>query len=165
MSDLQRIYTSYMIKIFSVQIKRSKNILKFNCLWLFFCHSIIIMSFTADGFFIYYPMLVVILCIATYFSLGTRCLNLVGFQQFMGDNDMTSDLVDEGKELIRWEKRKRQWQEEGENRRIEWKECYGHSREDSTRNRNIHIDLKESNFSEMSTNRSTSKYTRANNRT
>lgn len=34
-------------------------------------------------------------------SLGTRCLNLLGFQQFMGDNDMTSDLVDEGKELIR----------------------------------------------------------------
>ena len=74
------------------------------------------MSFTADGFFIYYPMLLVILCIATYFSLGTRCLNLVGFQQFMGDNDMTSDLVDEGKELIRPEKRKRQRQEEGENK-------------------------------------------------
>lgn len=46
-------------------------------------------------------MLLVILCIAMYFSLGTRCLNLLGFQQFMGDNDMTSDLVDEGKELIR----------------------------------------------------------------
>jgi hypothetical protein len=36
-----------------------------------------------------------------FISLGTRCLNLLGFQQFMGDNDMTSDLVDEGKELIR----------------------------------------------------------------
>ena len=65
----------------------------------------------------------------------------------------------------RREKRKRQQQEEGENRRREWKERYGHSREDSTRNRNVHIDPKESNFSEMSTNRSTSKYTRANNRT
>lgn len=127
--------------------------------------SMKVLSFIADGFYIYYPMLVVILCIATYFSLGTRCLNLLGFQQFMGDNDMTSDLVDEGKELIRREKRKRQRQEEGENRRREWKERYGHSREDSTRNRNVHIDPKESNFSEMSTNRSTSKYTRANNRT
>lgn len=38
---------------------------------------------------------------STLISLGTRCLNLLGFQQFMGDNDMTSDLVDEGKELIR----------------------------------------------------------------
>ncbi|KAB0397772.1 hypothetical protein E2I00_011041, partial [Balaenoptera physalus] len=127
--------------------------------------SMKVLSFIADGFYIYYPMLVVILCIATYFSLGTRCLNLLGFQQFMGDNDMTSDLVDEGKELIRREKRKRQRQEEGENRRREWKERYGHSREDSTRNRNVHIDPKESNFSDISTNRSASKYTRANNRT
>ncbi|XP_026948552.1 G-protein coupled receptor-associated protein LMBRD2 isoform X5 [Sagmatias obliquidens] len=127
--------------------------------------SMKVLSFIADGFYIYYPMLVVILCIATYFSLGTRCLNLLGFQQFMGDNDMTSDLVDEGKELIRREKRKRQRQEEGESRRREWKERYGHSREDSTRNRNVHIDPKESNFSDISTNRSASKYTRANNRT
>nr|KAF6366383.1 LMBR1 domain containing 2 [Pipistrellus kuhlii] len=127
--------------------------------------SMKVLSFIADGFYIYYPMLVVILCIATYFSLGTRCLNLLGFQQFMGDNDMTSDLVDEGKELIRREKRKRQRQEEGENRRREWKERYGHNREDSTRNRNVHIDPKESNFSEMSTTRPASKYTRANNRT
>ncbi|XP_029796856.1 LMBR1 domain-containing protein 2 isoform X2 [Suricata suricatta] len=126
--------------------------------------SMKVLSFIADGFYIYYPMLVVILCIATYFSLGTRCLNLLGFQQFMGDNDMTSDLVDEGKELIRREKRKRQRQEEGENRRREWKERYGHTREDSTRNRNVHVDPKESNLSDISTNRS-SKYTRANNRT
>ncbi|KAM8957041.1 G-protein coupled receptor-associated protein LMBRD2 isoform 1-T1 [Lycaon pictus] len=127
--------------------------------------SMKVLSFIADGFYIYYPMLVVILCIATYFSLGTRCLNLLGFQQFMGDNDMTSDLVDEGKELIRREKRKRQRQEEGENRRREWKERYGHSREDSTRNRNVHVDPKESNLSDLSTNRSASKYNRASNRT
>ncbi|XP_061472293.1 G-protein coupled receptor-associated protein LMBRD2 isoform X2 [Rhineura floridana] len=79
--------------------------------------SMKVLSFIADGFYIYYPMLVVILCVATYFSLGTRCLNLLGFQQFMGDNEMTSDLIDEGKELIRREKRKRQRQEDGENRR------------------------------------------------
>ncbi|XP_036614426.1 G-protein coupled receptor-associated protein LMBRD2 isoform X1 [Trichosurus vulpecula] len=127
--------------------------------------SMKVLSFIADGFYIYYPMLVVILCIATYFSLGTRCLNLLGFQQFMGDNDMTSDLVDEGKELIRREKRKRQRQEEGENRRREWKERYGNNREDSTRNRNVHTDAKESNYSETNTNRSASKYTRSNNRT
>ncbi|XP_043835453.1 G-protein coupled receptor-associated protein LMBRD2 isoform X3 [Dromiciops gliroides] len=126
--------------------------------------SMKVLSFIADGFYIYYPMLVVILCIATYFSLGTRCLNLLGFQQFMGDNDMTSDLVDEGKELIRREKRKRQRQEEGENRRREWKERYGNNREDSTRNRNVHTDPKESNYSETNTNRPVSKYTRSNNR-
>lgn len=124
-----------------------------------------VLSFIADGFYIYYPMLVVILCIATYFSLGTRCLNLLGFQQFMGDNEMTSDFIDEGKELIRREKRKRQRQEEGENRRREWKERYGNSREDSTRNRNVHPDQKESSFSETNASRPMSKYTRSNGRT
>nr|XP_005306971.1 G-protein coupled receptor-associated protein LMBRD2 [Chrysemys picta bellii] len=127
--------------------------------------SMRVLSFIADGFYIYYPMLVVILCIATYFSLGTRCLNLLGFQQFMGDNEMTSDFIDEGKELIRREKRKRQRQEEGENRRREWKERYGNSREDSTRNRNVHPDQKESSFSETNTSRPVSKYTRSNGRT
>lgn len=127
--------------------------------------SMRVLSFIADGFYIYYPMLVVILCIATYFSLGTRCLNLLGFQQFMGDNEMTSDFIDEGKELIRREKRKRQRQEEGENRRREWKERYGNSREDSTRNRNVHPDQKESSFSETNASRPMSKYTRSNGRT
>ncbi|XP_057287108.1 G-protein coupled receptor-associated protein LMBRD2 [Pezoporus wallicus] len=126
--------------------------------------SMRVLSFIADGFYIYYPMLVVILCIATYFSLGTRCLNLLGFQQFMGDNEMTSDLIDEGKELIRREKRKRQRQEEGENRRREWKERYG-NRDDSARNRVVHTDQKESSFSEANANRPLSKYTRSNGRT
>ncbi|KAJ7335053.1 hypothetical protein JRQ81_012994 [Phrynocephalus forsythii] len=126
--------------------------------------SMKVLSFIADGFYIYYPMLVVILCIATYFSLGTRCLNLLGFQQFMGDNEMTSDLVDEGKELIRREKRKRQRQEDGENRRREWKERYGNNREDSARNRNIQADQKESSFTETNTTRLASKYTRSNGR-
>nr|XP_056704153.1 G-protein coupled receptor-associated protein LMBRD2 isoform X3 [Euleptes europaea] len=127
--------------------------------------SMRVLSFVADGFYIYYPMLVVILCIATYFSLGTRCLNLLGFQQFMGENEMTSDLIDEGKELIRREKRRRQRQEEGENRRREWKERYGNSREDSARNRNVQAEQKESSFTETNTNRPVaSKYTRANGR-
>ncbi|XP_030048897.1 G-protein coupled receptor-associated protein LMBRD2 [Microcaecilia unicolor] len=124
--------------------------------------SLKVLPFIADGFYIYYPMLVVILCIATYFSLGTRCLNLLGFQQFMGDNDMTSDLTDEGKELIRREKRKRQRQEDGETRRREWKERYGNQRDETTRNRNVHMDPTELNYTEMSNNRSASKYTRTN---
>nr|XP_033788717.1 G-protein coupled receptor-associated protein LMBRD2 isoform X2 [Geotrypetes seraphini] len=127
--------------------------------------SLRVLPFIADGFYIYYPMLVVILCIATYFSLGTRCLNLLGFQQFMGDNDMTSDLTDEGKELIRREKRKRQRQEDGETRRREWKERYGNQKDETTRNRNVHMDPTELNYTEISNSRPTSKYTRTNNRT
>lgn len=34
-------------------------------------------------------------------SLGSRCLNLLGFHQYITDDDLTSDLVDEGRELIR----------------------------------------------------------------
>ncbi|XP_029434693.1 LMBR1 domain-containing protein 2 [Rhinatrema bivittatum] len=127
--------------------------------------SLKVLPFIADGFYIYYPMLVVILCIATYFSLGTRCLNLLGFQQFMGDNDMTSDLTDEGKELIRREKRKRQRQEDGETRRREWKERYGNQRDETTRNRNVSTDQTELNYTEMSNSRSAPKYTRTNNKT
>ncbi|XP_066510599.1 G-protein coupled receptor-associated protein LMBRD2B-like [Hoplias malabaricus] len=97
--------------------------------------SMKVLSFIADGFYIYYPMLIVLLCIATYFSLGTRCLNLLGFQQFMGESDMTSDLVDEGKELIRRERRKRQRSEDGENRQKEWREKY------SSRSRNSYSEL------------------------
>ncbi|XP_077353985.1 G-protein coupled receptor-associated protein LMBRD2B [Festucalex cinctus] len=108
--------------------------------------SMRVLSFVADGFYIYYPMLIVILCIATYFSLGTRLLNLLGFQQFMGDSELTSDLVDEGKELIRREKRKRQRTEDGENRRREWKERYGNAREElSARARNSH-EMKETSY-------------------
>ncbi|KAK7895774.1 hypothetical protein WMY93_021099 [Mugilogobius chulae] len=118
--------------------------------------SMRVLSFIANGFYIYYPMLILILCIATYFSLGTRCLNLLGFQQFMGDCEMTSDLIDEGKELIRREKRKRQRVEDGENRRKEWKERYGNPREEyTTRNRSSH-EMKETNYSDTvnpSTNR------------
>uniref|UniRef100_A0A3B3Q7G6 LMBR1 domain containing 2a n=1 Tax=Paramormyrops kingsleyae TaxID=1676925 RepID=A0A3B3Q7G6_9TELE len=124
--------------------------------------SMRVLSFIANGFYIYYPMLIVILCIATYFSLGTRCLNLLGFQQFMGESDMTSDLIDEGKELIRREKRKRQRVEDGENRRREWKERYGGQRDDYTaRNRSSHAELKETSYSDVS-NATTSKakYTR-----
>ncbi|XP_056146548.1 G-protein coupled receptor-associated protein LMBRD2B isoform X1 [Lampris incognitus] len=126
--------------------------------------SMRVLSFIANGFYIYYPMLIVILCIATYFSLGTRCLNLLGFQQFMGDSEMTSDLIDEGKELIRREKRKRQRIEDGENRRREWKERYGNPREDYlAKNRNAHAEMKGTSYSDNvnpSTNRQ-AKYSRS----
>ncbi|XP_043968324.1 G-protein coupled receptor-associated protein LMBRD2B-like isoform X1 [Gambusia affinis] len=76
----------------------------------------------ADGFYIYYPMLVVLLCIATIYKLGSRFLNLLGFYQFITDNEFTSELVDEGKELIRRERRIRQRAEDGQNRRWAWRE-------------------------------------------
>nr|CAG4643818.1 EOG090X03B7 [Lepidurus arcticus] len=74
----------------------------------------------SDGFNIYFPMAILVLCLATYFSLGARLLSLMGFQQFVGDEEITSDLVEEGKELIRREKRKRQRFEDAQNRKREY---------------------------------------------
>ncbi|KAL7392006.1 hypothetical protein ABVT39_017964 [Epinephelus coioides] len=87
--------------------------------------SMRVLYFISDGFYIYYPMLVLLLCFATYYSLGSRCLNLLGFHQYITDDSLTSDLVEEGKELIRRERRKRQKAEDGENRRWAWRERYG----------------------------------------
>uniref|UniRef100_A0A8D3D9W9 LMBR1 domain containing 2a n=1 Tax=Scophthalmus maximus TaxID=52904 RepID=A0A8D3D9W9_SCOMX len=63
--------------------------------------SMRVLSFISDGFYIYYPMLVLLLCLATFYNFGSRCLNLLGFHQYITDDDLTSDLVDEGRELIR----------------------------------------------------------------
>uniref|UniRef100_A0A8C7CC45 LMBR1 domain containing 2a n=1 Tax=Oncorhynchus kisutch TaxID=8019 RepID=A0A8C7CC45_ONCKI len=80
--------------------------------------SMRLLSFIADGFYIYYPMLIVLLCIATYCSLGTRCLNLLGFPQYISQSDdLTSELVEEGRELIRRERRNRQRSEDAESRK------------------------------------------------
>ncbi|XP_056140257.1 G-protein coupled receptor-associated protein LMBRD2B-like isoform X2 [Lampris incognitus] len=90
--------------------------------------SLRLLSFISDGFYIYYPMLILLLCFATYFNLGSRCLNLLGFQQYITDDDLASDLVDEGRELIRRERRKQQRVEDSENRKRGWRERYGDQR-------------------------------------
>uniref|UniRef100_A0A674CPE3 LMBR1 domain containing 2a n=1 Tax=Salmo trutta TaxID=8032 RepID=A0A674CPE3_SALTR len=92
--------------------------------------SMRLLSFIADGFYIYYPMLIVLLCIATYCSLGTRCLNLLGFPQYISQSDdLTSELVEEGRELIR-------------RGTIVWRERYGEQR-NVRRNRNGYSELKD----------------------
>jgi hypothetical protein len=36
----------------------------------------------------------------TYFKVGARILNVIGFQQFLVEDDVTSELVTEGQQLI-----------------------------------------------------------------
>lgn len=60
-----------------------------------------VISFISDGFNVYFPIGILVLCLATYFRIGSRFLHLVGFQQFLGDDEMTSDLIEEGCELIK----------------------------------------------------------------
>ena len=59
-----------------------------------------VISFISDGFNIYFPMILVLLCICTFFSLGSRILHFLGVQQFIGDDDMTQELVDEGRQIV-----------------------------------------------------------------
>ena len=55
------------------------------------------MFFISDYFNIYFPIALLILTLATYFSLGARLLTILGFQQFLTqDSEVTLDLVDEG---------------------------------------------------------------------
>lgn len=67
-----------------------------------------LLSFIAKGLNVYYPMVVLLVCICTFFSLGKRCLHLFGVEQFLSDDDFSGDYVREGKEIVRREKRKAQ---------------------------------------------------------
>ena len=60
-----------------------------------------VIPFISNGFNIYFPILILLLCAATYFRLGSRILTFFGFQQFIGDDDMTQELTDEGRELVK----------------------------------------------------------------
>ncbi|KAF3851152.1 hypothetical protein F7725_012924, partial [Dissostichus mawsoni] len=76
--------------------------------------SMSVLYFISDGFYIYYPMLP-----------GLSLFEPPGLHQYITDDHLTSDLVDEGKEHIRRERRKRQKAEDGENRRWAWRDRYG----------------------------------------
>lgn len=78
-----------------------------------------VLGIIADGFNIYFPMLMLAFCAATWFSLGSRLLNALGFQQFMANETISSELVQDGKDLIVREKRKRQRAENSLTRRRE----------------------------------------------
>ncbi|KAF2905093.1 hypothetical protein ILUMI_01077 [Ignelater luminosus] len=83
-----------------------------------------VIAIISDGFNVYFPMAILAFCLATYFSIGSRILSMLGFHQFVGDDEITTDLVDEGRELIKREKRKRQRAEESSTRRREFHERF-----------------------------------------
>jgi len=78
-----------------------------------------VLGIIANGFNIYFPMLILAFCAATWFSLGSRILNALGFQQFMANDDISSELVQEGRDLMIREKRKRLRNENALSRRRE----------------------------------------------
>lgn len=62
----------------------------------------------ARGFNLYFPMLICVLCLATWWHLGSRLLHCLGFEQFLTDDELTGDLVNEGRDLIKRERGRRQ---------------------------------------------------------
>ena len=79
-----------------------------------------VVSIVQDGFNIYFPILLLVLTLATYFSLGSRLLSFLGFQQFLEQEEMTGEFVEEGRELIKREKRRRERLEQTQRTRREW---------------------------------------------
>lgn len=86
-----------------------------------------VIPFISDGFNIYFPILIVLLCVATYFNLCSKALHFFGFEQFVEDDHLTQEMVDEGKDLVRRERRRLQRREDWETRRKEWNERFGDS--------------------------------------
>ncbi|KAI1295474.1 G-protein coupled receptor-associated protein LMBRD2 [Halotydeus destructor] len=66
-----------------------------------------VIPFISSGFNIYLPMLMCLFCLATFLQVGTRILHFVGIEQFITDDEMTSELVREGQDLVKREKNKR----------------------------------------------------------
>ena len=52
------------------------------------------------GFNFYFPMLICLLSIGTYFRLGSRCLHACGFRQFFDDDHLSGEYVEDGKSLM-----------------------------------------------------------------
>lgn len=76
-----------------------------------------VLGIISDGFNIYFPMVMLAFCLATWFSLGSRALNALGFQQFLQNETIATELVQEGKDLIAREKRRRQRAEDAISRK------------------------------------------------
>lgn len=55
----------------------------------------------SDGFYIYFPILICLLGIGTFFRLGSRCLHAFGYRQFFDDDEQSAEYVEDGKALMR----------------------------------------------------------------
>lgn len=60
-----------------------------------------VISIVSDGFNVYFPMLICVLGVATYLKWGSKIVHALGFEQFLADDDLTIDLVDEGRDLVK----------------------------------------------------------------
>lgn len=59
-----------------------------------------------SGLNIFLPLCISAICLAIYFDFGTRILHSLGFEQFIESDEMTTDWVQTGRELVTREKGK-----------------------------------------------------------
>jgi len=60
-----------------------------------------VIPFISDGFNIYFPIAILLLCLFSLFNIGKKILHRFGFQLFISNDELTQELIDEGKELVR----------------------------------------------------------------
>ncbi|EGC32861.1 hypothetical protein DICPUDRAFT_89023 [Dictyostelium purpureum] len=62
--------------------------------------------FLGNYFYIYFPVLIVIVCSCTLFNLYSRIMNCLKINRFRFDEEFSHDQIDEGKFLVDMERRK-----------------------------------------------------------
>ncbi|KAF7638447.1 hypothetical protein Mgra_00002124 [Meloidogyne graminicola] len=63
-----------------------------------------IIPWLAEGINIYLPIVIVLLCFANWFRLGTHFLHYLGIDQFLEDDVMTTEMVNSGRALVSLER-------------------------------------------------------------
>uniref|UniRef100_A0A2S2NWC4 LMBR1 domain-containing protein 2 n=2 Tax=Schizaphis graminum TaxID=13262 RepID=A0A2S2NWC4_SCHGA len=81
-----------------------------------------VITIISDGFNVYFPTLILAVCLATYFNIGTRILSILGFPQFLEDDDLVIDYIQEGRLLVVREKERRERKIRGNEMRRKYRE-------------------------------------------
>lgn len=66
-----------------------------------------VIPIVSRGFNVYLPIVMCIFCVATFLDVGTRFLHFMGIEQFIMEDELTTDLIRDGQELVKREKTKK----------------------------------------------------------
>lgn len=92
-------------------VNRDSHIIKYNSKRLETSFTTImghldLIPFVNSGLNVFLPLCMSAICLAIYFDFGTRILHNLGYEQFIENDEMTTDLVETGRELVEREKSK-----------------------------------------------------------
>ena len=66
-----------------------------------------VIPIVSQGLNVYLPLVMCVLCLATFLEVGTRVLHFMGIEQFIMEDELTADLIRDGQELVKREKAKK----------------------------------------------------------